>query len=62
MSIRMIYNVSEENVENVKQMFMLWGATSVQVAPETDGEFTVIAIFPDQERHKELVERIDAVT
>jgi hypothetical protein len=59
MAIRILQNVQAVDVAAVEQMFRDQGATSVNASPEGDGEFTVIAIFPDVERHADLAARLD---
>jgi hypothetical protein len=58
MAIRIIRNVPADEVDNVERMFIDSGATSVSRAKEGDGEFTVTAVFPDIERHVELMGRL----
>lgn len=61
MAIRIISNVPAAELTNVEQLFLSSGATSVTHIAEPDDEFTVMAMFPDQEQHAAMVQRIGDV-
>ena len=58
MAIRIISNVPATELENVEQLFLNSGATSVTHVQEPDQEFTVMAMFPDKEAHAAMKLRI----
>lgn len=58
MAIRILYNVAQEEVAGVEEMFRSTGATNVVTVPEGDGEYTVTGYFPDRERHAEFAARL----
>jgi len=49
MPTQVITNVPANKVESYTQLYLNAGATSVTPAPETDGEVTLIIVYPDHD-------------
>ncbi|WP_298399797.1 hypothetical protein [Sphingobium sp.] len=58
MAIRILRNVPANEVAAVTQLALDTGATSVTPSPETDGEFTLMIVYPDQESFAKMRARV----
>lgn len=58
MAIRIIRNVPADEVEGLTRLLKESGATSVNTDPESDGEFTLVVIYPNEEQHSAMKDRV----
>ncbi len=62
MSIRFVNNIPASEVDAQEQLALDTGAMSVQRVPESDGEFTLIIVYPDYEKFADLNSRVAGPT
>lgn len=58
MGIRIVNNIPASEIDAQEQLALDTGATSAQRVPESDGEFTLIIVYPDYEKFAVLKARM----
>ena len=62
MSIRVVNNIPASEIDAQEQLALDTGATSASRVLESDGEFTLIIVYPDYEKFSSLAARMTPAT